>query len=124
MHNLYLILITAHVLLMFIFRTVRLLEISCCLSHLVCQLTLINIFLLLIILLLKYNITHIRCDCGQYTRTFSLGTLNCMDVLYYRPPLASGNITHPCNSRYLGRILYNFLFLIRSTHDYTDLVNE
>jgi hypothetical protein len=46
--NLYLILITAHVLLMFIIRTVRLLEISCCLSHLVCQLTLINIFLVLI----------------------------------------------------------------------------
>ena len=33
---------------MFIIRTVRLLEISCCLSHLVCQLTLINIFLVLI----------------------------------------------------------------------------
>jgi hypothetical protein len=37
-----LILITAHVLLMFIIRTVRLLEISCCLSHLVCQLALIK----------------------------------------------------------------------------------
>jgi hypothetical protein len=54
--------------------------------------------------LLKYNITNIRCDCGQYTRTFSLGTLNCMDVLYYSTPLASGNITHPCNSRYLCRL--------------------
>jgi hypothetical protein len=42
---LYLISITAHVLLMFIIRTVRLLESSCCLSHLVCQLTLINILL-------------------------------------------------------------------------------
>jgi hypothetical protein len=44
-----LIVITAHILLMFIIRTVRLLEISCCLSHLVCQLTLINnLFLVLI----------------------------------------------------------------------------
>ena len=39
-----LILITAHVLLMFTIRTVRLLDISCCLSHLVYQLTLVNIF--------------------------------------------------------------------------------
>ena len=39
---------------------------------------------------------------------FSLGTLNCMDVLYYPPSLASGNITHPCNSRYFVKIfLYN-----------------
>jgi hypothetical protein len=43
-HSLYLILIIAHVLLMFISRTVRLLAISCCLSHLVCQLTLTNIY--------------------------------------------------------------------------------
>ena len=28
-----------------------------------------------------------------------------MDVLYYPPPLASGNLTHPCNSRYRGKIL-------------------
>jgi hypothetical protein len=28
-------------------------------------------------------------------------------VLYYPPPLASGNITHPCNSRYIGKILLN-----------------
>jgi hypothetical protein len=48
-HNLYLILIIAHILLMFIIRTVRLLEISCCLSRLVCQLTLINIFILVLI---------------------------------------------------------------------------
>jgi hypothetical protein len=27
------------------------------------------------ILPLKYNITNIRCDCGQKTRTFSLGTV-------------------------------------------------
>ena len=45
-HNLYLILIIAHILLRFIIRTVRLLETSCCLSHLACQLTLINIFIL------------------------------------------------------------------------------
>jgi len=51
---------------------------------------------------------------GQYTRTFSLGTLNCMDVLYYPPPLASGNITHPCNSRYLG-ILMAYAFMVSNT---------
>jgi hypothetical protein len=27
-----------------------------------------------------------------------------MDVLHYPPPLASDNITHPCNSRYLEKI--------------------
>jgi fatty acid desaturase len=39
---------------MFIIRTVRLLEISCCLCHLVCQLTLIVFapFLLLIIIII------------------------------------------------------------------------
>jgi hypothetical protein len=37
----------AHVLLMFIIRTVRLLEISTCLSHLVCEL--INNFILALI---------------------------------------------------------------------------
>ena len=98
-------------------RTVRLLDISCCLSHLVCQLTLINYLFLfwLIILLLKYNITNIWYDCGQYTRTFSLGTLNCMDVLYYPPPLASGNITHSCNSRYFGKI---FLYIDHNHMEY------
>ena len=25
---------------------------------------------------------NIPCDCGQYTRIFSRGTLNCMDVLH------------------------------------------
>ena len=45
---------TTNVLLMFIIRTVKLLEISWCLSHLVCQLTLINILFWLIILLLSY----------------------------------------------------------------------
>jgi hypothetical protein len=53
---------------MFIIRTVGLLEITCCLSHLVCQLTLINFFfsldLSLIILLLKYNTT---VGVGQYS---------------------------------------------------------
>ena len=34
-----------------------------------------------------------------------------MDVLYYHPPLASGKITHPCNSRYHGKI---FLYIIYS----------
>ena len=73
----------------------------------------------LIILLLRYNITNIRCDCGQYTRKFPLGTLNCiihsMDVLYYPPPLASGNITHLCNSRYLGKI---FLYIDHNHMEY------
>ena len=42
--------------------------------------------------------TNIPCVCGQYTRIFSRGTLNCMDVLYSPMPTAEGNITHPCNS--------------------------
>ena len=54
----------------------------------------------------RYNITNIWCDCGQYIRIFSRGTLNCMDELYgRRPMLASGNIAHPWNSRFLGKIL-------------------
>ena len=32
--------------------------------------------------------TNIPCDCGQYTRIFSRGTLNCMDVLYCPTPTA------------------------------------
>ena len=35
-------------------------------------------------------------------------TTICMSVLYCPPPLASGNITHRCNSRYLGKI---FLYI-------------
>jgi hypothetical protein len=38
-----------------------------------------------------------------------------MDVLYYPPPLASGNITHPCNSRYLGKI---FLYIDHNHMEY------
>ena len=64
---------------------------------------------------------NIRCDCGEYTRTFSLGTLNCMDVLYYPPPLASGNITHPCNSRYLGII---FLYTDHNHMEYLYNINQ
>ena len=30
--------------------------------------------------------------------------MNCIYVLYYLQPLSSGNVTHPCNSRYLGKI--------------------
>ena len=56
-----------------------------------------------------------RCDCGQYTRTFLLGTSNCMDVLYFPPPLASGNIAHPCNSRYLEKI---FLYIDHNHMEY------
>ena len=59
----------------------------------------------------------------------SLGTLNCMDMLYCTPPLASGNIMHPCNSRYLWKIflyidhnhmeyLYNIPCLIAELHIY------
>ena len=48
-HYLYLIWIIARALLMFIIRNVRLLEIYCCMSHLVCQLTFINIFILVLI---------------------------------------------------------------------------
>jgi hypothetical protein len=39
---------------------------------------------------------------------FSLGTLNCMDVLYCPTSTAEGNITHPCNSRYRGKM---FLYI-------------
>ena len=56
---------------------------------------------------------------GQYTRTFSLGTLNSMDVLYYPPPLASGNIPHPCNSRYLGKI---FLYIDHNHMEYLYII--
>ena len=44
----------------------------------------------------------------QFSRTFSLGTLNCMDVLYYP-------ITHPCNSRYWGKI---FLYMNHNHMEY------
>jgi hypothetical protein len=36
--------------------------------------------------------TNIPCDCDQYTRIFSRGTLNCMDVLYSPTQTAEGNI--------------------------------
>ena len=62
---------------------------------------------------------NIRCDSGQYTRTFCLGTLNCMDVLYYPPALASGNITHPCNSRYHGKI---FLYIDHTHMEYLYII--
>ena len=52
-------------------------------------------------------------------KTFSLGTLNCMDVLYYPPPLAWGNITHPCNSRYLGKI---FLYIDHNHMEYLYII--
>ena len=43
---------------------------------------------------------------GQYTRIFSRGTLNCMDVLHFTAPTAEGNITHPCNSKYRGKMFF------------------
>ena len=49
--------------------------------------------------------TNSPCDCGQYTIIFSLGTLNCMDVVYCPTPTAVGNITHPCNSGTEGNVL-------------------
>jgi hypothetical protein len=36
-----------------------------------------------------------------------------MDVLYYPPPLASGNITHPCKSKYLGKIFLFITYLVQ-----------
>ena len=59
--------------------------------------------------------TNILCDCGQYTRIFSLSTLHSMDVLYFSTPTAEGNITHPCNSRYRGKM---FLFIDHSHIEY------
>ena len=56
---------------------------------------------------------------GQYTRTFSHDTLNCMDVLYCPPPFASGNITHPCNSMYLGKI---FLYIDLNHMEYLYII--
>jgi hypothetical protein len=86
---------------MFIIITVRLLEISCFLSHLVSQLTLINNFWnqniffrknhnprprsIYMAVPLEYY-ANIPFACGQYTRIFSRGALNCMDVLYCPPP--------------------------------------
>ena len=46
---------------------------------------------------------------------FSRGTLNCMDVLYCPTPTAEGNITHPCNSRYRGKM---FLFIDHNHIEY------
>jgi hypothetical protein len=46
---------------------------------------------------------------------FSRGTLNCMDVLYCPTPTAGGNITHPCNSRYRGKM---FLFIDHNHIEY------
>jgi hypothetical protein len=60
--------------------------------------------------------TNIPCDCGQYTRIFSRGTLNCMDVLYCPTPTAEGNITHPCNSIKVPR--ENFLVINHSHIEY------
>ena len=59
--------------------------------------------------------TNILCDCGQYTRIFSLSTLHSMDVLYFSTPTAEGNITYPCNSRYRGKM---FLFIDHSHIEY------
>jgi hypothetical protein len=59
--------------------------------------------------------TNIPCDCGQYTRIFSRGTLNCMDVLYCPTPTVEGNKTHPCNSRYRGKM---FLYIDPSHIEY------
>ena len=42
-----------------------------------------------------------------------------MDVLHYYPPLASGNITHPCNSRHLGKI---FLYIDHNHMEYLYII--
>jgi hypothetical protein len=57
----------------------------------------------------KLYYANISCDCGQYTRIYSRGTLNCMDVLYFPTPTAESNITHPCNSRYRGEYVLVYL---------------
>jgi hypothetical protein len=59
--------------------------------------------------LVMRDYTNIPCD--QYTRIFSRGTLNCMDVLYCLTPTAECSITHPCNSRYRGKM---FLYIDHS----------
>jgi len=62
-----------------------------------------------------YYYTNIPYDCGQYTIIFSRATLNCMDVLYCLTPTAEGNIRHPCNSRYRGKM---FLYIDHSHIEY------
>jgi hypothetical protein len=62
-----------------------------------------------------YCNTNTPCDCGQYTRIFSQGTLNCMDVVYCPTPTVEGNITHPWNSRYRENI---FLYIDHSHIEY------
>ena len=47
---------------------------------------------------------------SRYKNIFR-GILNCMDVLYCLTPTAEGNITHPCNSRYRGKM---FLYIDQS----------
>ena len=59
--------------------------------------------------------TNIPCDCGRYTRIFSRGTNNCMDVLYCPTPTAEGNITHPCNSMSRGKM---FLYIDHNHMEY------
>ena len=62
-----------------------------------------------------HRYANIPCDCGQYTRIFSWGTctLNCMDALYFPTPTAEGNLIHPCNSRYRGKM---FLCIDHQSH--------
>jgi hypothetical protein len=43
------------------------------------------------------------------------------DARYYPPTLASGNITHPCNSRYLGKI---FLYIEHNHMEYIYIINS
>ena len=77
---------------MFNIRTVRLLEASCCLSHLVCQLTLINIFILALInyLTIKIysNMTSIKRHTRYYSTTLCLAQVQC-----------TTNLAVPCDSR-------------------------
>ena len=48
-----------------------------------------------------------------------MSKMKCMDVLYFPPPmLASGNIAHPWNSRFLVKI---FLY---SNHNGLDAIKE
>ena len=77
---------------MFNIRTVRLLEASCCLSHLVCQLTLINIFILALINYFTIKIYSNMTSIKRHTRYYST-TLYLAQVQY------TTNLAVPCDSR-------------------------
>ena len=102
---------------MFIIRTVRLLELFCCLSHLVCQLTFINMFCLV---LTNYN--------SRYLRKIFL-YINHNHMEYFYKPWSITQISKDwgmqTHKKRLGRVAVpekfcciNFVYLHRLPHMY------